>query len=278
MLAWLAVPRGRRFRAARIVAAAAFLATTAIPLLPGSAAGEESLSDLKARMESIQAELDAATARIEELRTQQDNLHHRVEELEARLKVLEERKARLQSKVVARAEELYKAGSTGMVEVLVSSETVAELMDRAELLSRASLDDTSVFIDLSRAQAELTELSAELERRSAELARTHDALEEENERLQARFRAARSDYEELQRRLAAAEAAAQAAPAAAPAESAAAPAPAPFVRRTGGMSCPVAGPVSFFYSWCVPLAGHTQQGVYMMLADCTPVFASVTVT
>ncbi len=42
---------------------------------------------------------------------------------------------------------------------------------------------------------------------------------------------------------------------------------------TGGLTCPVAGPVTFIDSWGAPRDGHTHQGVDMMANYGTPVVA-----
>lgn len=223
------------------------------------------MSDLKARMAALQAELDAATARVEELRTQKETVEHRIDDVSERMDVLERRDAKLQAEAVKRARILYRNGSSGMVDVLFGSDDFSELTKRAEMLSQVSLDDARVFVQLARSQEELESLGAELKERRVELAATTDALEQESDNLQSRFESAATDYEALQEQLAAR--------APEPRVVAAAPAAAPVVRSSGGMACPVAGPVSFTDTWGAPRAGHTHQGVDMMAASGTPVVA-----
>lgn len=234
--------------------------------------GEESLSGLKGRMESLQAELDAAAARVEELEGQVHEVEHHMEEIDARRALLERRAERLRRIVIARADALYRTGGAGMLEMLFGSEDFSEMASRAEMLSQVSLEDQGAFVDLYRTTAELKALDEEMTEREAQLSDTLVALEEESDLLQARFREVADDYEDLQRRLAAA----------AP-EPEVAPAPrvasvAPVARSTGGMYCPVAGPVSFVDSWGAPRAGHTHQGVDMMAAYGTPLVAIVSGT
>jgi peptidoglycan LD-endopeptidase LytH len=161
------------------------------------------------------------------------------------------------------------------------------------MLSRASQEDNSVFIELARNDAELTKLTDELTDRRSQLAESEDALSAATERLREQFASVQDEYEELKaelarlaalrarraeaRREAAAEAAAAPAPAPQPA-SAPAPAPQPVVHATGGMACPVAGPNSFVDSWGAPRSGHTHQGVDIMADYGTPVVAIVSGT
>lgn len=261
---------------ARTGAVAVLLAGSAVPLLAGVAAGEGSLSDLRARMDSIQAELDAATARLEELRTQVEVTEERIHDAEERSAELRKQNARLLEKVIERADELYRAGGMDMVGVLFSSETIAELSDRVEILSRVSINDNEIFVELARSQAELEALQEELADRRGELSAASSDLAQQSDLLQSRFNSVSAEYEELRRELAAA-AAQQKETVSAPPGPAQRP-PAPVVRSTNGMPCPVAGPVSFIDSWGAPRAGHTHQGVDMMAAYGTPVVAIVSGT
>ncbi len=263
----------RRTKLARIGAVAALFALTAVPLVAAGASGEEQ-SDLKSRMEAIQARLDAATAKVEELREEQDEVLHEINDIEARMGQLEESNEKLEKRVIARANAMYRTGSSGMVEVLFSADDFADLTTRAELMSRVSLDDSGVFVRLYRAEKELTALSTQLSDEKARLADTEVRMGAEAQRLQGEFDAVAAEYEELQAKLAAQAQAQAEAQAQAPSGAPSAPsAPQGPVRFTGGMTCPVAGPVSFVDSWGDPRAGHTHVGVDMMAAYGAPVVA-----
>ena len=236
----------------------------------GSAAGQESLADLKARMESIQGELDATTVKIETLRDETDHLNSEIAEIEQRRSELEEDRAELMDDAIARANELYRSGSVDTLEILFSADDFGELADRAEVLSQVSMEDAGVFIKLSRTEAELDVLNEDLLAREQELARNSELLAEENERLQAQFQEIASEYQTLRRKLAQA----QPEPAAAVSSGGGGgSAPAVNVKITGDMTCPVAGPHSFVDSWGAPRSGHTHQGVDMMADYGTPLVA-----
>lgn len=216
-------------------------------------------------MDSLQAELNAAQSKIEDLRTEQDVLHHRMEESESRMEVLESKQKKLRSKVVARAQELYMNGNSEMLEAFFGSEDIGDLMDKTEVLSQVSMDDTGSFIALARSQAELARLEEQWTADSQRLKKAEAELAEANDLLQARFQEVSAEYERLKARLMA-----QREPDPAPAQASTA---APVVRSTGGMACPVAGATSFIDSWGYPRAGHTHQGVDMMGAYGTPLVA-----
>lgn len=259
--------------AIRTGAVAVLLAATAVPLVAGNAAGEETLKDLQARMNAIQAELDATTTRIEELRDEKDRLTQRISDIEVRVKSLDARREKLVKSVVKRADELYRSGAGfGMMEALFSSESFADLTSRAEMLSEISFDQSRVFVDLSRTEAELRALNESLSNERQALGENATRLADESRSLQSKFDSVAAEYERLKKAILASK------PDPAPAPAGPAPrAPSASIRvsATNGMACPVAGPVSFTDTWGAPRDGHTHQGVDMMAAAGTPVVAIV---
>ena len=260
-------------RAARLGAAAVLLATLAVPLISASALGEESLTDLKARMKAIRADLDAVTLRIEQLHADEENLETRIERSERRKSALEKTLTKLSRDAVARADALYRSGGTGeMVEVLFGSQDLTELQTRVETISQVAGDDTAVFVELAREKADLVDLTADLAEDEKRLAETTARMKDESALLLKKIKEVKDEYEDLQRKLAAARAAA------APAQqsSALAPSKDPVIKITGGMVCPVAGPVSFIDSWGYPRSGgRSHEGVDMMADYGTPAVAIV---
>ena len=224
------------------------------------------MSELRARLNEIQGELDGLTSRIEELRTEQDELSHRIEEITAETRSLEQRRARLLDDVVARADELYRSGGTDLLEVVFSAEDLSQLTARVEVLSRVSARDSGIFVQMARSTEELQALNRELASRQSALDDTEDALASESDRLQSTFEEVSAEYEDLLSKLT-------------PAAPSTTGTTSTFVARsTDGMTCPVAGPVSFIDSWGAPRAGHTHQGVDLMAEYGTPVVAIVSGT
>ena len=246
---------------------AVLLAIAAAPFLSGRAAGQESLSDLEARMETLQGELDAATARIEELRGEADMFQQRIDGIASRMDELGAQEAKLRSEVVKRADELYRSGNAGMIEALFGSDSFSEMTMRADILQEISSQDAAVFVELSRSQAELERLEEDIKEQRAQLAQTTDTVIEEAAALEARFDEVAAEYEDLKSKLAAQ------APAPSSGGGSSAPAIAAAPISTNGKFCPVAGPTSFIDSWGAPRSGHTHQGVDMMGSYGTPLVA-----
>jgi murein DD-endopeptidase MepM/ murein hydrolase activator NlpD len=250
-------------------AAVAILAV--LPLVLVAPAGAQSLGRLEARMKRIQEQLDHTTRRLEKLRTRAEEARRRIAVIEERSAELQARTERLEREAGERADALYREGGTEMLEVLLVSEDFAELADRAEMLSAVSLDQAAVFVELSRSKLELERLARALADKHRDLRATSRDVAAESRRLQDQFDAASADYKELKERLARQRRTATTSGARAPAGVLAAPA-------TGGMTCPVAGPVSFVDSWGAPRDGHTHQGVDMMAGYGTPIVAIVSGT
>lgn len=242
----------------RVGATAALLVLGLLPSFGGNAAGEEKLSTLQARKDDIQAELNAVAVKIEDAYSKQQVLTGRLKETSQEIDRLRKKNAKLKIEVSKRAAALYKAGSTGVFEVLLSSEDISHLSNQAAILSRMSLDDSSTFVTLHRSEARLADLEESLIADRKDLASTKETLEEDLQRLESQFDAVAAEYSSLRSKLA----------------QTSTPAPAPAAasfKTSGGMYCPVAGPVSFTDTYGAPRSsGRSHQGVDMLAARGTP--------
>lgn len=261
----------------RIGTAALLMVVGTVSVFAGPATGEEKLSDLQARMDAIQADLDASTAKVNQAHDLEQELLNQLDALDLRIKDSEAKSVKLRAKVAERAAEIYKDGGISTLEILFSSDDFADLTNKAELLSQISVDDTADFVNLERSEDELRLLRADALEKSKLLAEIEKELQEEAERFQAQLASVADEYTDLKEKLAAAEAAraptTSSAPAAAPAPAAAS------IPSSGGMHCPVAGPVSFSDTWGAPRSGgRSHEGVDMMAAYGTPQVAIVSGT
>ncbi len=237
-------------------------------MLGGVAAGETP-EDLKARMAAIQADLDATTAELEDLHAQEDSLETELSGIETRVAELEKREAKLSVVVARRADELYRAGSSELVEVLIESESIAELSSKAEILSQISEDDADAFLQMARTQAELEHYEEQLRAKRAALADTEERYQAKADELQSEFDAVAAELARLQRQLAAAQPSTPSAPAPVTSTTSSIP-------STNGKACPVGQPHSFIDSWGYPRSGgRSHEGVDMMAGYGTPIYAIV---
>ena len=264
------VQRGRNTRTARLVAVALLLTVSAVPALSGVAASEESIEDMKARMAGIQARLDAATAKIEQLHAQEEDLENQIHDLGTRIGTLEKRRTKLRVVVAERADELYRSGGTGMVEVLFGSESFSELQDRAEILSQVSLDDAGAFVEMAHLQAELEALESDLTDKQKRLAAASAEYKDEAARQQSLFDSVAADLQRLQAQILAAS---PSVPTVQPVQAG------PAIPSVNGKVCPLGQPRSFIDSWGYPRSGgRSHEGVDMMSSYGTPIYAIVSGT
>jgi peptidoglycan hydrolase CwlO-like protein len=130
-------------------------------------AAEEELERLQGDLGSVQAQLGDARARLNEVRTKISTTTKEVEEIAKR--ILERKEG-----LVKVAQELYKSGASGSLEVLMSAESLSELEERAEYLKSSSqvhleeleklAGDRALLLtkldDLDAARSEVSELLA----------------------------------------------------------------------------------------------------------------------
>jgi murein DD-endopeptidase MepM/ murein hydrolase activator NlpD len=239
----------------------------------GPATGEESLSDLRARLDAIQAELDASTAKVEAAHAREEILETAIDEIDAEREVLAKEIEKLEAVAAKRARVLYTQGQTGMLEILFDQAADFEdLATRADMLARVTQTGAEDFIALARAQKRWDDIAREKEQRTAELKDASEALKDEAAELQAQFESIADDYQRLQAKLGQT--------ASAPvARTAPASGAAPVAKASGGMYCPVGGPVSFVDSYGAPRSGgRAHEGVDMMAGYGTPEIAIVSGT
>jgi murein DD-endopeptidase MepM/ murein hydrolase activator NlpD len=245
---------GRRLFAAALMASLGLL-----PLATPDARGQSSMTEVKDRLDALQSELDDAVARLEELRTRQDGLLVGVSEIEQRIRDLEADRAELQARVAAAATRLYMTSDTDTLEVLLSSESFADLAGRSQTLAHIGELDSDAFAELEQTQQELASLQAELSGKAEELTSAKGRLDSETATLQARFNEVASEYDRLKQKLAAERAAAF---------------PNGAYISASGKACPIAAANSFIDSWGYPRSGgRTHEGTDMMAAMGAPVVA-----
>ncbi len=235
-------------------------------MFAGQASGQEELADLEARMETIQAELDAAAERIRHLHAFKETVHDRLNAIEQERHDVEKRYRELAADAAARATELYMDGNQELVEALFSADDFAELTTNMETLSQLTMENNTVFMEARRARDHLAYLEEEMSKAVAEKSKAEAELKKEADALQAKLRSVSGKYEVLKARLNA--------PAGVPVATGTA-----VYKAKDGMYCPVAGPTSFVDSWGDPRSGgRAHEGVDMMGAYGTPQVAIVSGT
>ena len=245
-----------------------------------AAEAEEQAEALEARIEEMvavitekQAEIDALTAKIEETR---EKLEKKQKEIDAQQKLLDDR-----------LETMYKTGTVGFVDVLLSSDSIDELMTNLTMVQVIVNSDKELIrqlredyeqLDLLKTQLEAQEL--ELESQKAELEATkasyqaeadaYRAIQEQKEAeanelaAQAAAKQAEADAKLAEKRKALAEAAREAGGDA-------------VIVNSGTYAWPVDGPLTSMYGWRIhPILGVRMyhSGYDIGASTGTPVVAA----
>ena len=246
----------------RTAAVCAAVALTILSLVAPQAHGRKTLDDLRAGLDRLQGELDEATARVEALRFRENGRRFTIARIDQQINDLRTQRLRLQERAVAAARRIYMASNSDTLDVLLSSESVAEIASRTQSLAQVSAFDESSLAELVRADARLTELQDDLISKTDGLTAIRASLDAESDQLQAQFEALTDEYNELKRKLDAA------------ARKAASKAGGQVTFSASGMACPIAAPNSFIDSWGYPRSGgRTHVGTDMMAAMGAPVVA-----
>lgn len=139
-------------------------------------AAEEELNRLQAQMEITRGAIEVKKAEIEATRVK---MKQKEEEIE-------EQNEALNNRLTA----MYKTGTTGLVDVVLSSENVEDLLTNVGMVNRILESDQKLLKKLQRAYRKLKKLKKELEEQKIALEEQEIALEAqeiEAEELKARF-------------------------------------------------------------------------------------------
>jgi peptidoglycan LD-endopeptidase LytH len=271
--------RARRGRAAAAVAATVVAAAVLVPARFAPLAADP-LEDAKRRVAEAQGAADQATARYAEAQTRQAQLADEIEELEAAIRAGKERAAVLRASAERQAAAAYRSAGGGVPFAgFVDGEPLAAAR-RQKLLDDSTAGDLAALDELARLHEDLEAQRADLEARRAEQEEALAAMDAEAERLEAELATAQRAQAEVEERIRTEEAARQAAvrrEAARQAQDRAARGAAPTrlppssggtsggrSGSTGGIICPIRGPVSFVDSWHAPRHQGPHLGVDLM--------------
>lgn len=187
------------------------LAAVLLMGLGGSASADE-LSEAEQRLRERKQQQEEAKERLEQLKSEKEDLSSYIEELDAQMaemdaqyqelkerrKALEEEKKETEAGL-AEAEEkaagqyeamklriryMYERGDTGFFDLLFSSGSLSDFLNRAEYISALTDYDRDMLQVYRETQQEIADRKAELETRQAELEQASKELEVQQETLE----------------------------------------------------------------------------------------------
>lgn len=224
------------------------------------------VEQLKADLDALQQELDRSTVRVEDLRTRENDLRFAVARTSEEIRTLQLERQELEARAVSAARRIYMSSNSEVLEVLLTSESWAEIARESQAFTHVSQFDLTALRGLEQAENDLVGLRNDLIEEADALTATRARLEVETEQLQGKFQAATQEYVELKKKLAAARAR----------RAAAVDDGIAFI-TSSGMTCPIAAPNAFIDSWGFPRDGgaRTHEGADVMAEMGAPVVAVI---
>ena len=178
-----------------LVALAALVVVAPADAAPRLGAKQAEARRVLAQIQSIDASLDHAVDAYNRAQMQLDAIQADQRQNRRRLAIARSNFSRAQSTLEQRLLALYTTGDATVVEVLLGSETLDELLDRIETVNRVSAEDARVI-------REIRTFRAEIRRREKELARARAKQERVVAERAERRRAIERQLAERQRLLA----------------------------------------------------------------------------
>lgn len=167
-------------------------------------AAAKKAAEAVANIEEAEKELESIAAEIDSLKVEISNKEAEIEEtkakMEAKEKEIEEQNTALNNRLTA----MYKNGNAGMVDVILSSENVEDLLSNVGMVHRILESDQELLRKLQKDYEILAELKKELEEQQAALVDQQIALEAkeyETEELKKKYQAEADKMHELEKQL-----------------------------------------------------------------------------
>ena len=247
---------------------ACFLIAT-VGSLPVRADTSSDLTAARARLASLQADLDRLAGQYAVAQSRLAVTHDRAAQVQAQIGRIQGRMGGIQAALSARARVAYESGGFSTIELLLSADSFSTFSDGVEYLGRVAQADSDLLGQASVTGEELRRAKDQLASLSAQEAALVNSLRAQQASIASDEKAAQGLVAKLAAQLAR-ERAAAAARARALAEAAA--------RRVGGgplEACPVGQPRTFYDDFGDPRpGGRTHQGIDMLAPLDTPIYAA----
>lgn len=251
-------------RTRRRLVAAVITAVVAVSLLaPGTALGARSEADrLRDKLASLRKEAQRAGDAYSSAYWKLDKTNATLSKTNKDLKKTQARLAEASARLSTHAAEMYRQGEVDYLALLLTSETLDDMLVRLEYVRRMGANDAQVVDEVTALRAELYTRKASIEALRSDQAKQVAALKKKAASLDRRFKAIQSEYDATQRKYAAAVAKSG--------KSGSSRYPA----GPNGMVFPVQGPCYYADTWgAARSGGRTHKGTDIMARTGTPCVA-----
>ena len=158
--------------------------------------GKEKVEELEGEMDELQSSIDETQNSIDDVSSQIVDLHADIYENQQKL---DKKKEELQESVKnlnQRLRNMYKNGSIGFIDVILSSENVTDLITNVELVGRIYASDRDLVSALEKEYQEIEEIQTALESKKTDLDGKMGELNSLQEQLSADYDKAEASKEE----------------------------------------------------------------------------------
>ena len=195
----------RALRVVGAVAAAALSLSTAALGTSRAAPTESELAAAEAELAGLEAQFESVTERAEELRARLQELDADITQTELTVRSLARRMLDQREEAISVAQEIYKGGTTGGFEAVMSSKTLAELDAQLVYLQSSEESRTEIFERLAADREELEERLDEMDAARAEAAQAQAELAELEDEVLSSVAAQEEEVAEMEEAIEAAE-------------------------------------------------------------------------
>lgn len=233
-------------------------------LLPSQALGAKSeVEQLRDKLAALRKEAQKAGDAYSDAYWKLDKTNAKLAKTNKDLKATQARLAEASAKLSSHAAEMYRQGDIDYLALLLTSETLDDMLVRLEYVQRIGSQDAAVVSEVEALQAELTERKASMEALKADQSKEAAALKKKAAALDKRFKSVQADYDATQKKYAAAVA-----------KSGGSKTSSRYPAGPNGMVFPVQGPCYYADTWgAARSGGRTHKGTDIMARTGTPAVA-----
>lgn len=183
-----------KMKAKRIICfAVAFAMTSAIAFGSYSANAAETQKSLQNKIDNAQDQIDENNAEKSDIESEMSDLETKIDKAESEVSDLETEVAEANDDLQEAANDLeegnkalnsrlrtmYKSGSMGFVDVILSSENVSDLLNNFSIVQYIFKNDKDIVSELKEKHDTLNEMAKELQKKQSELNAKQEALNED---------------------------------------------------------------------------------------------------
>ena len=156
---------------------------------------QNELSDLNSELESLSGELDSIMKKM-------DNTTAEIEQVKADLAIAKGEEDAQYESMKLRIKHIYESGNTSYLEMLFSSKSIAEFLNKAEFITAVSEYDRERLEELSDAQNVVAEKEKQLQNEQSELSKLQDELNKKQADLTAKISSTSGELQKYSEKLA----------------------------------------------------------------------------